>query len=61
MCNKPKIKNPPAPVAAAPAPPVVETNVQADVDTATTPKKRKSGKQNLTIGINNTRGTGLNI
>ena len=44
MCNKPKIKTTPAPVAAAP--------VAAPETT---------GKQSLTIGISNTRGTGLNI
>lgn len=61
MCKKPKIKTPPpAPVPAAPvAPP--ETTLIADVDTATTSKKKKTGKQSLTIGISNTRGTGLNI
>lgn len=55
MCNKPKIKNTPAPVAAP------ETTTVADVDTATESKKKKTGKQSLTIGISNTRGTGLNI
>lgn len=59
MCNKPKIKTTPAPVAAPVAAP--ETTTVADVDTAVESKKKKTGKQSLTIGISNTRGTGLNI
>lgn len=61
MCNKPKIKNTPAPVAATPVAAAPETTTVADVDTATESKKKKTGKQSLTIGISNTRGTGLNI
>lgn len=60
MCNKPKIKNIPAPVAATPVA-APETTTVADVDTATESKKKKTGKQSLTIGISNPRGTGLNI
>ncbi|WP_370847380.1 hypothetical protein [Phascolarctobacterium faecium] len=61
MCNKPKIKTTaPAPVAAAPVA-APETTTVADVDSAIESKKKKTGKQSLTIGISNTRGTGLNI
>lgn len=59
MCNKPKIKNTPVAAAAPVAAP--EETATIDVDTATESKKRKTGKQSLTIGIGNTRGTGLNI
>ena len=60
MCNKPKIKTTPAPVAAAPVA-APETTTVADVDSAIESKKKKTGKQSLTIGNSNTRVTGLNI
>ena len=50
-----------APAAAAAPVAAPETTTVADVDTATESKKKKTGKQSLTIGISNTRGTGLNI
>lgn len=40
MCNKPKIKNTPAPVAATPVA-APETTTVADVDTATESRKRR--------------------